>query len=126
MNSKVHHMNLAPAVLLARHRAPRGASSIPSMLVGTLSALGLATSPALAQTSQAQPAATQSTVPVLIYRSAFTRYKPFADQSVLSWREVNDEVGRIGGWRVYAREAQQPAAIEPAANDSTGRPGSKP
>ena len=27
-----------------------------------------------------------------------------------AWREANDAVARIGGWRVYAREAQQPEA----------------
>ena len=45
--------------------------------------------------------------------SAFERYRPYADQAVRPWREVNAEVGRIGGWRAYAREANE-AAERPA------------
>ena len=41
----------------------------------------------------------------LEYRSAFERYNRFEDPPSRSWREANDTVGRIGGWRAYAREA---------------------
>lgn len=41
----------------------------------------------------------------LPWRSALDGYRPFADQAVAPWRESNDTVGRIGGWRAYAREA---------------------
>jgi hypothetical protein len=44
------------------------------------------------------------------YRSAFSGYRGFADQPVAPWRESNDTVGRIGGWRTYAREAQGESA----------------
>lgn len=40
------------------------------------------------------------------YRSAFDGFRRFADQPVGSWREANDTVGRVGGWRAYAREAE--------------------
>lgn len=40
------------------------------------------------------------------YRSAFEGYKAFNEQPVLSWRESNSVVGRIGGWQAYAREGQ--------------------
>jgi hypothetical protein len=33
-----------------------------------------------------------------------------------SWREANDTVNRIGGWRAYAREAKPPESPPPAAN----------
>jgi hypothetical protein len=49
------------------------------------------------------------------YRSALEGYKPFADEKVAPWAQSNATVGRIGGWRAYAREAsegQSPA--EPA------------
>ena len=42
------------------------------------------------------------------------------DETVGSWREANDNVGRIGGWRTYLREAQQPDA--PASAPTTGKP----
>jgi hypothetical protein len=38
------------------------------------------------------------------YQSPFAGYRPFADRGVGPWRELNDEVARIGGWRAYARE----------------------
>lgn len=41
------------------------------------------------------------------YRSTFEGYQPFSDEKVGSWRESNDTVGRIGGWRAYAKEARQ-------------------
>ena len=40
------------------------------------------------------------------YRSAFENYQPFTDQPVQPWRDSNDTVGRIGGWKSYAREGQ--------------------
>jgi hypothetical protein len=44
-------------------------------------------------------------VPALLHRSAFDRYRAMSDENVGSWRDANDLVGRIGGWRAYAREA---------------------
>ncbi|PUE58551.1 hypothetical protein B9Z44_02405 [Limnohabitans curvus] len=41
----------------------------------------------------------------LHYQSAISGYKSYSDQKVLSWREANDRVGQIGGWRAYAKEA---------------------
>ncbi len=31
------------------------------------------------------------------YDSAFDGYRPFQDEKLAPWREVNDEVGRVGG-----------------------------
>jgi hypothetical protein len=56
--------------------------------------------------------ATAATAP-LLYRSALSGYKPLAAESV-AWRDANDAVLRIGGWRAYAREAAAPAASSPA------------
>jgi hypothetical protein len=58
------------------------------------------------------------------YRSAFEGYQAFADEKPGSWREANDNVGRIGGWREYAREAQG-GAPSPAAQPPE-RPASAP
>lgn len=41
------------------------------------------------------------------FKSSFSEYVPYSEQSIESWREANDRVGEIGGWRVYAKEAQQ-------------------
>lgn len=53
--------------------------------------------------SAAAPAAFQ-----LEYFSVFTRYQSYRDQPLLSWQETNDNVGKIGGWRFYARDAMSP------------------
>lgn len=42
------------------------------------------------------------------WRSAMEGYSPFADQPTGNWKAANDEVGKIGGWRAYAREASAP------------------
>jgi len=44
------------------------------------------------------------------YHSIFTQYQQFIEQPVLPWKDSNDTVGKIGGWRFYAREASQPDA----------------
>lgn len=36
----------------------------------------------------------------------FKNYQGWRDAPVQDWRAVNDRVGEVGGWRVYAREAQ--------------------
>lgn len=39
------------------------------------------------------------------YRSPLSAYQPFEDAAdSLDWKEANDRVGEIGGWRVYSRE----------------------
>ena len=59
---------------------------------------------------------TTEPVPPLIYRSTFDTYRAQRDVPLLLWRGANDRVGAIGGWRFYAREAQQ------GNGPSTGQP----
>lgn len=61
----------------------------------------------------------------LPYRSPLEGYRAYVDESVTSWKEANDTVGRIGGWREYAREAQQaaPAAASPSTPSTPAREG---
>jgi hypothetical protein len=57
----------------------------------------------------------------LSYRSAMEGYQRFSDEKVGSWREANDNVGRIGGWREYAKEAQQgDGSAQAAPKNSSG------
>ncbi len=67
-----------------------------------------AASPAPA--ARPDPLDARADVPALSYRSSFSRYRSLSDDKPLSWREANEAVARIGGWRVYAREARQPEA----------------
>ena len=87
------------------------------------------------QTQQARPAGdlrpdpldAQASIPPLVHASAFLQYRRLADAPVGAWRDANDTVTRIGGWRVYARDAALPAS--PAASmpaGSASAPGAKP
>jgi hypothetical protein len=66
--------------------------------------------------SRPDPLDPQAKVPVLKYESSLRAPRRSADDKPVSWREANDTVARIGGWRVYAREAQQ---AEPAATPAS-------
>lgn len=44
----------------------------------------------------------------LPFESTLLRYKAMTDQKLGSWRDANDTVSRIGGWRNYLKEAQTP------------------
>jgi len=41
---------------------------------------------------------------VLDYQSPLKTYQGFREQPLRNWREANELVGRIGGWRTYAME----------------------
>jgi hypothetical protein len=68
------------------------------------------------------PGDPKAAVPAVAYSSAFRRYRPNADVEVGVWRELNDRVGRIGGWRIYGREAL-PQAAAPDKPASATPPG---
>jgi hypothetical protein len=78
----------------------------------------------------APPPATATATQPLAYHSPLADYQPFTQEDLLSWREANDTVGRIGGWRAYARESAAPAApgsaAPPAAVGAPSRPASVP
>ncbi|MDB5858893.1 MAG: hypothetical protein JWQ76_2582 [Ramlibacter sp.] len=81
--------------------------------VGTLAML--AAGAAVAQLEP--PRATPPPGAELPYRSTLEHYQPYSEQAVGSWQDANDTVGRIGGWRAYAREAAGAAdAAVPAAS----------
>ncbi|MEZ5603232.1 MAG: hypothetical protein R3E41_03235 [Burkholderiaceae bacterium] len=98
-----------PATLLAACTA----------IVPALSAAQSAAPPAVSH-SKADPLDASAEVPAVRVRSSFAGYHGLADEKVGSWREANDTVGRIGGWKAYAREAAQPDA--PTQADAPERP----
>ena len=111
---------------------PVGHARLPrAVRLAALAALSTLSIAAL--TAQAQPAAKtkrldpldpKASVPRLGYESSLSQYRRLGDEKPLSWREANDNVTRIGGWRVYAREAQQPDPVP--ASDPAARPASTP
>lgn len=97
------------------------AAALAAAAAGLLPALpALAEQPAPSSSSAAAPSDPSdpgAAVAPLSYRSPFAGYRPLGGAKV-GWKEANDEVGRIGGWRTYAREAR---ASEPAASTAPGR-----
>ena len=70
------------------------------------------------------PQDAKASVPRVIYKSSLASYRLLSDEKVRSWKETNDIVGRIGGWRAYAKEAQEPET--PGADKSVPADSAKP
>ncbi len=88
----------------------------PAFLVAVCSA-------SLAQSAagkRADPLDSSAAVPPLVFQSTLGGYQRHAEQPVGSWREANETVNRVGGWRAYAREAGRPDA--PATNNAPSKP----
>lgn len=85
---------------------------------------------AWAQTPAARPDPSDphAEVAPTTYRSAFDGFRNHSTVDVESWKGANENVGRIGGWREYLKEAHQPALTRPAeipaqtAPNDTARP----
>ena len=80
-------------------------SALPRLLLTLLLA-----APAQAQTpipTRPDPLDPKVQVPSVRYESSFAQFRRIGDDKPVAWREANDAVARIGGWRVYAREASQ-------------------
>ena len=72
---------------------------------------------------RADPLDAQVRVPAAIHVPAFVGYRRLGDDKRVDWKEANETVNRIGGWRSYLREAQQP---DPAPTAPTRRPAPAP
>ena len=59
---------------------------------------------------------------IVSYTSPIADYQPFVDEKITSWKVANDKVGQIGGWRAYAKEAQQPENTPTPSENSTTMP----
>lgn len=70
-----------------------------------------------AQSDRATATSTAPNATALRFDSVIARYKPMTDQKTGSWREANDTVSRIGGWRAYLRQSQAPDAMAPGVAD---------
>jgi len=57
--------------------------------------------------------------PLVHYDSVFDGYQAYHHQAVAPWRQSNERVREVGGWRAYAREAAEPEGAEaPPQNGS--------
>lgn len=62
------------------------------------------------------PLDAQAATPAVHYQSPLKTYQGFSEQPLQDWREANELVGRIGGWRTYA---QEPYTEEVSAQQAT-------
>ena len=97
---------------------------LATLTIAALPSLLFQVGMAQAQTSgAAAPPSSPSTLPPSAvaksapapYRSAMEGYRPYTDEKIMDWKPANDATGRIGGWREYAKEAQQPDAADAGA-----------
>jgi hypothetical protein len=94
-----------------RWRMPRAAQS--ALLAASLLTTLTAQAQPAGKAARSDPLDPMAAVPALRYEPSFAQYRRLGDEKPVSWRDANDTVTRIGGWRVYAREAQQPDAASP-------------
>jgi hypothetical protein len=107
----------------ATPRAFAGAMAITG--AGLVAALAAHAQPA-ARAARPDPLDPKAGVPMVSYESSFARYRRMGETQPIPWREANDAVARIGGWRAYAREAQQPDAAGAATPSQTPGPAATP
>jgi hypothetical protein len=111
-------------------RPARCAAAVLSLLHGG-AALAAPPEPAAPTVAAAHAAAPSANAPSarqaasgsafrLSHHSAFSGYTRHSDTPVGPWREVNDTVQRVGGWRAYAREAAAPSPAASASGSAGG------
>ncbi len=100
------------------------ASTLRWLMPATLCALASAATaqPSPPAAPRADPLDARAAVPAPAYDSALSRYRRTGEPKPIPWRDANDSVARIGGWRAYAREAQQPEASPSAPASAPTKP----
>ncbi len=82
---------------------------LPSLLFTALLAAQAQAQPTtVTTTTRPDPLDPKAGVPATRYESSLGQVRRIGDDKPAAWRDANEAVARIGGWRAYAREAQQP------------------
>jgi hypothetical protein len=76
--------------------------------------------------SPAAPAMPPTAARSTTYQSPFDTYRRFSEEPVVPWQQANDLVGRIGGWKAYAREAAGSPTLPASAPDAAAPGARKP
>ncbi len=116
VNTRLHSR---PPPGLARSLVLSLVLSLPLLASLPHAAVAQTASPPASQTRPADSAADNAAQPG--FRSAFEGYRPHTDEKIRGWKQANDEVGQIGGWRAYAKEANQASAADSPAPDHGGK-----
>jgi hypothetical protein len=75
-----------------------------------------------ATAASADPLNPQAQVPAAVYVSPLATYRRLGEDKRIPWTQANETVNRIGGWRSYAREAQQPDTTASGLVPQAGAP----
>jgi hypothetical protein len=67
----------------------------------------LGTSVASAQDAAVNSSSVKPIAESLQYTSVFKNYQPYSEEEIIPWKQANTIVQKIGGWKVYAKEAAQ-------------------
>ena len=72
--------------------------------------------------SEIKPEVSKAEKPIeLVYQSSFQNYQRYSASDIEAWKQSNDTVKDIGGWREYAKEISQDPDTKPSsANPSHG------
>jgi hypothetical protein len=98
---------MVPSFIRLRHRGLAGLALLfAATLVHAQSAAPRAEPP--------DPLDPRARVPAAAYPSALASYRRLGEDRPVPWKEANATVNRVGGWRAYAREAQQTEAAASA------------
>jgi hypothetical protein len=94
------------------------------MLARTLVAAALACAAGAAGAQTPAPRAAAVAAPP-VYRSAFEGYRPYVEEPLAPWREVNDTVGRVGGHVGVIRADESSTPPAPATPGVAPAPAAK-
>lgn len=95
---------------------------VPLALLGPLAAIAQPGVNASRGPTRPDPGEASAPVPPVVHRSAFTGYRPQRATPSRDWKASNDDVGRIGGWKAYAREANEAPESSPAPTAAPATP----
>ena len=108
-------------------RSPKfAAAGVAVWLAMAAQAQGTPPADRLALASRPAPAALtdpldpHAQVPATVYTSPLSTYRRLGEDKRVPWTQANETVNRIGGWRSYAREAQQPDTMAPGPVPQAG------
>lgn len=113
---------MASLLLPIPHRLMACRLLLPALCAAALTAQAQLTA-ATAAPARPDPLDPQARVPALVYESSLSPPPRAGNDKPVAWRDANDAVARIGGWRAYLREAQQP---DPAAAEKPVAPAQAP
>ncbi|OZB30358.1 MAG: hypothetical protein B7X60_16740 [Polynucleobacter sp. 39-45-136] len=79
----------------------------------------LGSSVASAQDAVVSSSSVKTIAESLQYTSVFKNYQPYSEEEIIPWKQANATVQKIGGWKVYAKEAAQADAAQTSEGHSS-------